>query len=558
MDVPKAFENFVKNKDGPVEIPNYPTPSKTSILVFCDAKGIAKEIIDAAPEGRFGTKKFVHDAYDMSPDDIKALITPKGGWGIILFACGLDEPESNAVAHVIDQNTRLLHLFFHVNQTIQRNEKSTKKFAVVTRGIFEEDPKVHKQVGLRITTASSLFGMCNTAREEMEEVDIQYVDMDWHPKNPEEVYAQVCSELLRESCFGHNSVRITRKGRFVMRQLSSKPYEAAQQEFPIPSSGTIAITGGNGALALVMGEWLLAKAEEQGAKGFEMKFLSRSVKISDANMPAWKRIEAKAEKMGIMVEQSKLDLSTQEATDEFIKAHSPNLIGIIHSAGVLQDGMLQGLSWEKCETVFDSKHRPALFLHGALERFPNPNLRFFWMFSSVAVYGSMGQWNYSGSNAFLDGLARYRRGRGKVATAIQWGAWGEVGMAANMDPAMRRRVEMGPFPYFKNIEGLAGLEAGLKTGVPVFSVFRMSAEVCFSWLAAMDTVDQCYKRNFWGEVIPSNTAPTLDRNHYNTIWRLSLGSYQDFPPEKKLIYAAYVQKKAEEHEKQWGDDFRQW
>merc|ERR1719291_326368 len=135
----------------------------------------------------------------------------------------------------------------------------------------------------------------------------------------------------------------------------------------MPSSGVIAITGGNGALALVMGEWLLGKAEDQGVSGFSIQFLSRSMKISDLNMPAWKRIQSKAEKQGVHVEQAKIDVSTQEATDEFIKANSPNIVGIIHSAGVLQDGMLANLSWEKCEMVFDSKHRPALYIHGALE-----------------------------------------------------------------------------------------------------------------------------------------------------------------------------------------------
>merc|ERR1719192_2041767 len=131
---------------------------------------------------------------------------------------------------------------------------------------------------------------------------------------------------------------------------------------------------------------------------------------------------------------------------------------------MLADSMLINLNWEKFETVWNPKHRAALYLHSALERHEQANLKFFWVFSSVAVYGNMGQINYSGSNAVLDGLSRYRKARGKPCTAIQWGAWGEVGMAANMNPAMRRRVEMGPFPYFKNIEGLAGLEAGLKTG----------------------------------------------------------------------------------------------
>jgi len=557
LTVPKTFDGFVRAKEAPPELPPPPQPTKQSILIFSDGQGFCKGIIDAAPDGRIGTKKFVDNTYDLDQDAMASLIGPKG-WDIIVFACGLDPPKSNSVADVIEQNTRLLHAFFHICKAIQKNDKATKQFVVLSRGVFEEDSKVHKKVGLGITVASSLFGMCNTARQEMEETDIQYIDVDWCMSKPEDIYAAVASEMLRKCSFGHNSVRITGKGRFVARHVSSKPYEAAQQEFPIPSSGVIAITGGNGALALVMGEWLLAKAEEQGASGFSIKFLSRSMKISDLNMPAWKRIQAKAEKMGVQVEQARCDISTQEATDEFISSHSPNLVGIIHSAGVLQDGMLAGLSWEKCEQVFDSKHRPALYIHGALERFSNPNLRFFWMFSSVAVYGNMGQWNYSGSNAFLDGIARHRIGRGKVAQAIQWGAWGDVGMAATMDQAMRNRVAMGPMPYFSNAEGLAGMEAGLKTGVPVFSVFKMNPQIMFGIVQGCDVVDQCFMRNFYSETIPTNIAPTLDRKHYYTTIRMSRGPYKDFPDEDKLTFNSYVKPKIAEYEQRWGDDFRKW
>lgn len=57
-------------------------------------------------------------------------------------------------------------------------------------------------------------------------------------------------------------------------------YQTANKEFPMPDTGVICISGGNGALGLVMGGWLLDKAAEQGKSGFEIKFLSRSMKIS--------------------------------------------------------------------------------------------------------------------------------------------------------------------------------------------------------------------------------------------------------------------------------------
>merc|ERR1740138_1222560 len=247
------------------------------------------------------------------------------------------------------------------------------------------------------------------------------------------------------------------------------------------------------------------------------------MKISDLNMPLWKEIQGRSEKLGIEVEQAKLDMSSQEAVDKYVESVTPNLAGFIHSAGVLQDSMLFNLTWEKCETVFDSKHRAALYMHEAFEKFQNPQMKFFWVFSSVSTYGNMGQINYSGSNGYLDCLARYRQGIGLPCTAIQWGAWGEVGMAATMDDAMRRRTANSPMPYFTNVEGLYGLECGLKTGLPYFAVYKMNPNMMIGMIQPADGAMSCYTRNFYSEVCPTPMAPHLERSHMYTIYRMSKG-----------------------------------
>merc|ERR1719188_45404 len=287
-----------------------------------------------------------------------------------------------------------------------------------------------------------------------------------------------------------------------MRCVNSGAYQAASKQWIMPNTGIIAIGGGNGALGLVMGKWLLDKAEEQNATGFSIQFLSRSMKVTDLNMPLWKGVQEKAEALGIKVEQMKCDMSTQAAVDKYLESVTPNLVGFIHSAGVLQDSMLFNLTWEKCETVFDSKHRLALFLHDAFSRYQN-KMQFFWMFSSVAVYGNMGQINYSGSNSFLDCIARTRHGQGKAGTAIQWGAWGEVGMAATMTDSMRARTMNGPMPYFTNKQGVEGLEAGLRTGLPYFSVFIFNPPVMFGMTGGEDSTQACYVRNWTCEIVPT-------------------------------------------------------
>jgi len=297
--------------------------------------------------------------------------------------------------------------------------------------------------------------------------------------------------------------------------VPSKPYENLP-DWQLPDDGVIAISGGNGALGLVMGLWILRKAREQGGKKFTIKFLSRSMKVSDQNMPNWKEIEALGQQLGIKVEHAKCDVSRKESVEEFIGEVTPNLTGFIHSAGILSDGMLMNQTWEKFDAVFEAKSRAALFIHNALERHDNPRLKFFWLFSSGAVYGNMGQLNYSASNAFLDGLARHRRAMGKPCMAPQWGAWGDVGMAANLDDASRRRMANAPTPYFSNPEGLYGLECGLRSNLAYFQVMKIKPDMYFGMIQGDDVAGQCYVRNFSSEVLPPPPGDP-QKNPYTTV-----------------------------------------
>jgi acyl carrier protein len=105
------------------------------------------------------------------------------------------------------------------------------------------------------------------------------------------------------------------------------------------------------------------------------------------------------------------------------------LRGVVHAAGVLDDGVLLQQSWEHFARVLAPKISGGWNLHQLTRELP---LDFFVLFSSAAsLLGSAGQANYAAANAFLDGLAQYRRSQNLPATSINWGPWTEAGMAAN-------------------------------------------------------------------------------------------------------------------------------
>jgi hypothetical protein len=433
-------------------------------------------------------------------------------WDLIVYAVGIDPPPTNSVADMHKTQEKVVKLYLDILKRVL-DTNHCKRFCVLTVDCFASETEVHEECGLGLITNCTLFGMTNTARQEVMGCDFQYIDTEWALASENTKY--IAAEIFRHQSFGHNAVRILNKGRYVQRQVSSLPYEMAPM-LQMPEDGVICITGGNGALGLVMGIWLLHKAREQYGKKFSIKFLSRSAAITDQNMPNWKEVQSMASELGLSVEQEKCDISDQARAEAFIESITPNLTGFIHSAGVLRDSMLMNQTYEKFDQVFDAKSRAACYVHDALERHENPNLKFFWLFSSGAVYGNMGQLNYSASNSWLDGLARHRRALGKVAMAPQWGAWGDVGMAANLDDASRRRMANSPMPYFSNAEGLAGLESLLRSNHMYGCVVKLNPMLVFGMVAGDEPTIQCYTRNFYSLVAPCGPSDPF-KNSYTSV-----------------------------------------
>jgi acyl carrier protein len=113
--------------------------------------------------------------------------------------------------------------------------------------------------------------------------------------------------------------------------------------------------------------------------------------------------------------------------DEFRAEGWPPIRGVVHAAGVLQDGLLVQLDAAALNTVLRPKVMGGWLLHRLLQNDP---LDFFVLFSSAgSVLGQPGQGNYAAANAFLDALAHHRQAQGQPALSIDWGAWAGEGFA---------------------------------------------------------------------------------------------------------------------------------
>jgi acyl transferase domain-containing protein/NADPH:quinone reductase-like Zn-dependent oxidoreductase/thioester reductase-like protein/NADP-dependent 3-hydroxy acid dehydrogenase YdfG/SAM-dependent methyltransferase/acyl carrier protein len=130
----------------------------------------------------------------------------------------------------------------------------------------------------------------------------------------------------------------------------------------------------------------------------------------------------------------------------------PMLRGIMHAAGVLSDGSYDDQTWEKYSAAFNPKVNGGWNLHQLTLDYP---LQHFVMFSSMAaLLGSIGQSNHCSANCFLDALARYRNSMGLPASTINWGQWGQTGVAINVDVSWVKP--------FSTIQAISALEVTLR------------------------------------------------------------------------------------------------
>ncbi|WP_326696604.1 type I polyketide synthase [Streptomyces sp. NBC_01754] len=120
---------------------------------------------------------------------------------------------------------------------------------------------------------------------------------------------------------------------------------------------------------------------------------------------------------------------------EELLARFGRLDGVIHSAGLPGDGMLEVKALDAARAVLAPKMAGTLALGTVFGDLPLDTVV---LFSSVSsVVGGIGDTDYTGANAFLDAYAASAHGWSAPVLSLGWGAWGRIGMAAR--PAARER-----------------------------------------------------------------------------------------------------------------------
>jgi len=385
----------------------------------------------------------------------------------IVYLAGLNDSKIEGIASIKNYQEQHCSNVLNIVKSLYTNSVNAPIWLITRENqiITEESNSLNSDA----VASSCLWGLGNAIAMEHPELWGGMIDIDRQPNELEEnLFKIITTENNREDRF------ILRQDNIYVSRLQKQLKLTENQTININPAGSYLITGGLGSLGLKIASWLAKK----GAKNLIL--LGRGKPKLEA-----KGAIAKLEQQGISVTTIQANITDYNALKNIV--FSSPLKGVIHAAGVLNDGLLQGQTWEKFEQVMAPKVSGAWNLHQLTK---DLDLDFLVLFSSVAsLIGSPGQSNYSVANAGLDAIARYRRSLDLPAISINWGAWGDSGMA------VEQGFKIDGLDLIDPQAGLNALEEVLKSNLTQVGVINAN------WQQLSQKFPYLQQSNYFAELV---------------------------------------------------------
>ena len=293
---------------------------------------------------------------------------------------------------------------------------------------------------------ASLLGPVRVIPKEFVGAHCRNVDLDWEIASLEKAAANVITECMTAAA--NSCVAWRQSDRWI------ETFEPAslrvQPSSRLKEKGVYWITGGLGGIGLVVAEHLARTVH------------GRLVLSGRTPLPPpsqWDAILAQPEDVGgiqqtirklreleslgsevLTIAADVADRSQMTKALKNVEHRFGGLNGVIHAAGLIEDGPLQIKARDSAARVLAPKIQGTLVLE---EVFRGCKLDFCILFSSISSLNPPpGQIDYAGANAFLDAFALNQTNQ--PTTALNWSLWTDVGMGvrntAGNQPIIGRQV----------------------------------------------------------------------------------------------------------------------
>ena len=353
---------------------------------------------------------------------------------------------------------------------------------------------------------SMIWGLGRTIVSEHQELWGGLLDLDPRAEPQDAAAAQILRALAEPRAEGEDQVAVRGRDRFVPRLRRFEPLRRAP--FACSPDAAYLITGGLGGLGLEVARWLASREARHlvllGRTALPPRDAWNSVKPGHAAHDRIGQIRALEARASRCTTRQSMSATTDSCPP------SSNAIGARHGhrsgAWFMRRASCSTGRWlrqtdDDLREIFRSKVAGGWNLHREFR----DALDFFVLFSSAAsILNSPLVGSYAAANAFLDGLAHWRRAQGAAALSINWGAWTQVGMGARFalaNPEDARDTDHA----FSPDEGIAAMERLMSSGV------RQATVLGVDWNRWRDQYPQLAVAPFMRDLMPGPSAAVTGR-----------------------------------------------
>jgi NADP-dependent 3-hydroxy acid dehydrogenase YdfG len=306
---------------------------------------------------------------------------------------------------------------------------------------------------------AGVAGMLKTINKEFKDATVKAVDFS--TDDPVKDIDDIADTFVRELLSGDRRVEVGyRDGKRFGLMLNDG--FVMNKDSLIRNGSTLAATGGAGGITFEIlarmardfRDLKLIVLDRIDIDSLDREFLGENITEQSViaslkkKMPAAKPLEVKnaagqimrarkavsnieaLKKSGASVDYHAVDVNSAESVAAALKSYK-KIDGILHAAGMEESQILEKMTFDSFNRVFNVKGYGVLNILAALE---NTEYNFFAAFSSVAArFGNEGQTNYSGANDMLSKTLFREKAQhtNRVYKVCDWTAWEGAGMAMN-------------------------------------------------------------------------------------------------------------------------------